>query len=82
MQGRVGGVNLDYLPWRGESEKLKKGVEVRCRGRSPQKRGCGNHFTLWRINFFSATIILGKKGHSKLSKNESENIPQMKIIYL
>ena len=25
---------------------------------------------------------LKKKGHSKLSKNESENIPQIKINYL
>ena len=25
--------------------------------------------------FFSVTIILRKKGHSKLSKNEPENIP-------
>ena len=28
------------------------------------------------IPFFSAAIILGKKGHSKLSKNEPENIPR------
>ena len=25
VQQRSGGVNFNYLPWRGESEKLKKG---------------------------------------------------------
>ena len=31
--------------------------------------------------FFSVTIILWKKGLSKLSKNEPENIPLIKITY-
>ena len=26
-----GGVNSNYLPWKGGSEKIKKGVEVLCR---------------------------------------------------
>ena len=30
--GEGGGVNFNYLTQRGESDKLKKGVEVWCRG--------------------------------------------------
>ena len=37
---------------------------------------------IWRKLFFSATIILWQKGHSKLSKNEPENIPLIKITNL
>ena len=32
--------------------------------------------------FFFGDLNFMKKGHSKLSKNEPENIPSIKIIYL
>ena len=91
-----------WLPPGWESEKLKKGVDVWCRGRSSYR---GGQLTLFLFNFFKVypfyiwklfyplqncvmhfkknyfflkkkkiTIVLWK-GHSKLSKNEPENIP-------
>ena len=35
-----------------------------------------------KIYFFFSVTIIFQKGHSKLSKNEPENIPSIKIGYL
>ena len=42
------------------------------------------HFLIQKLlyHFQNWVMHLKKKGHSKLSKNESENIPQIKINYL
>ena len=111
----MGGVNFDYLPQRGGSEKLKKGGGSIVQGQVFLKEGgwhCSylmlsrfiiftftNYFTLYKIVmhlqviliiciilklllFFSCHHNFIKKGNSKLSKNEPESIPEIKITYL
>ena len=102
----MGGVNFDYLPQRGGSEKLKKGGGSIVQGKVFLKEGgwhCSylmlsrfiiftftNCFTLYKIVMYLQVILIiciilllffschhnfMKKGNSKLSKNEPENIP-------
>ena len=48
----AGGVNFDYLPKRGESEKLKKGGESMVQGKVLLKKKGGGKLTLFVFNSF------------------------------
>ena len=104
----MGGVNFDYLPWRGGILKNEKRGWKYCAGVGLFKRGAlalfllnafkVYHFYIYKLlyplqncyafagyfdylYYFIIVIIFSchdnfmKKGNSKLSKNEPENIP-------
>ena len=78
---KKGGINFNHLPWRGGGERICKTKK----GGGSMVQGQASIFSMFIIFIFRNYLIediiffcqhnFMKKDHSKLSKNEPENIP-------